>query len=251
LQKSLSESKYDAYASTLRNCTVMGSARDTVAYNCYIHDDKNKNRFNRCVYATSSIGNTQEPSEFENGCVQYSAFAVDGNVRPANAALAFDKGDFLNYTNGVAEAVAEELKFDYAKGQRVYNGAIDIGCGEYDCRGGFSALLDPRGRIQVVEASENIVSAADGSLLMNADSVLETEWSLRYGCWCSFSASVGGDGEMQVFVDGEEMEAIGGTCRFKTTSAGKHRVKIVFAGSGTAALSMFRRGGMGTVISVK
>ena len=85
---------------------------------------------------------------------------------------------------------------------------------------------------------------------MNADSVLETEWNLRYGCWCSFSAAVEGDGEVQVFVDGEETDAVGGTFRFKA-SAGKHSVRIVFAGSGTAALSMFKRGGMGTVISVK
>jgi hypothetical protein len=244
LHGSLSSSRYDAYQSTLRNCTVKGTARSSQVFNSCIGDDKGGCVFNRSVY--SSIDGS---SVAENQCVKSSVFSYDADIRPTNAALAFDKGDYANYTNNVPEAVVNELKYDYAKGQRVYNGAIDIGCGERDWREEYSKAVDPRGRIQVVAASES-VTLGQSTVVLNGKAEIATEWNLRYNEWCSFAVAVDGDGVVTVTVDGEVVEVVDGICRFRAAQ-GMHTVAISFTGDGSASLSRFIRGGMGTVISVR
>ena len=245
---SLSSGRYDVNSSTLRNCTVNGSVRSSSAYNCYVKEDKDLNVFNRCVYAKLSNGSQ---STFENECVQSSAFAVDCNVRPTNAALAFDKGDYLNYTNGVPEAVAEELGFDYAKGQRVYNGAIDIGCGEYDCRGDFASKIGEAGSVTVLSASPG-VTAGDGRLCFasgsRADIGISGEDNDSRAHVCSFTAATSGQAILHVYRDGESepawtVTASGGEMKIVFKGLSGDVLRFVLSGDGSATVGGFAKGG--------
>jgi hypothetical protein len=67
---------------------------------------------------------------------------LDDNFRPkaATSPLA-DFGDRALYDRYFPEKWAQFKDCDFAGGQRVYNGQIDVGCGEYDCRADFERLL--------------------------------------------------------------------------------------------------------------
>ena len=71
----------------------------------------------------------------------------DGTTfRPALGSVAIDAGDISYYvaaTNGWTAAWLAECGKDYYGGARVYNGKIDVGSGEYDCRQDFAAILGP------------------------------------------------------------------------------------------------------------
>ena len=71
----------------------------------------------------------------------------DGTTfRPVLGSVAIDAGDISYYaaaTNGWTAAWLAECGKDYYGGARVYNGKIDVGAGEYDCRQDFAAILGP------------------------------------------------------------------------------------------------------------
>jgi hypothetical protein len=50
---------------------------------------------------------------------------------------------------------------DFSDGQRVYNGQIDIGCGEYDFRSDFASLLGPRAVISEMGPNVTTNAASD------------------------------------------------------------------------------------------
>ena len=67
------------------------------------------------------------------------------NRRPkTSASVLVDAGSKEIYDNWFPAAWVQFKGQDFAYGPRIYNGQIDIGCGEYDFRGDFAALLGPR-----------------------------------------------------------------------------------------------------------
>ena len=99
--------------------------------------------------------------------------ALDENYRPVTGNIAIDAGstEYLVTPTVLATETAEKL--DFAKGRRIYNGAVDIGAGEFDWRGVFGAKLRPGdARAQVLAASENVTTnVLDGIVLNGGDSV--------------------------------------------------------------------------------
>ena len=75
-----------------------------------------------------------------------SSANVDVSTRrpKMSASVLVDAGSKEIYDNWFPSAWVQFKGQDFAYGQRIYNGQIDIGCGEYDFRPNFAALLGPR-----------------------------------------------------------------------------------------------------------
>jgi hypothetical protein len=98
---------------------------------------------------------------------------------------------------------------DVFGGQRVYNGAMDIGASEGDWRPVYAKDLAPR-RITVSEATENVVESADRTVEVASGEKLALEWkgSLSGGdVEYSFKARVGEGAALKVYLNGEELAA--------------------------------------------
>ena len=75
---------------------------------------------------------------------------------------------------GDATAYADIGERDYAGGQRIYNGKIDIGCYEYDWRPRYASLLGAL-TVSVTAASPETEATADGVLVRGG--TLELAWT--------------------------------------------------------------------------
>ena len=115
-------------------------------------------------------GATMTASESETNtrtCTSAEA-ALDAEGRPAWGSALIDAGDTAAY------AAAGGGSVDYAGGQRIYNGKIDIGCYEYDWRPRYTALLGAS-TVTVTAASPETEATADGVLVK--DGALELAWT--------------------------------------------------------------------------
>ena len=84
---------------------------------------------------------------------------LDGDYRPVSpASVLVDAGSKALYDEWFPSKWAKFKGRDRLGGQRIYNGEIDIGCGEYDFRGDFAALLGERAVIS--EMGPNVTTNA-------------------------------------------------------------------------------------------
>ena len=84
---------------------------------------------------------------------------IDADHRPKTAASVLVDAGVKDYYDTHFPTQFEQFKNrDVADGQRVYNGKIDIGCGEYDFRGDFARMLGSRGMIE--EMGPNVTTNA-------------------------------------------------------------------------------------------
>ena len=130
---------------------------------------------------------------------------------------------------------------DFKGGQRIYNGQIDIGCGEYDWRGVFGGKLNGKGRAEVTAASANVTTnTLDGVVLYGGDSV-EVGYMVASATAhaCTFKVAVSGEGSVTArFGDAVLVPDASGTYTF-SGATGVNRVTILFEGAGSAVVSSF------------
>ena len=234
----LSYSKYDVYQSTLYNCTTdaNGTIRSSKVYNSRIGGDSGLNEFYRCASRTQSSSST-DASTFSDGCYVSTSFNYDSKIRPnSSTAEDVDSGNPAYY-DSPSETVRKCLSTDYAGGQRIYNGTIDIGCGEYDWRECFSAQFGRGGKIEVVEAGPNVKSHTERSLTLGVGDELLLNWTLPANTETVRTFSV--DGAATVEVDGVAVSVEAGVCSF-TAAGGLHTVRIVQTGGNPVTVSDFR-----------
>ncbi|MBR2837279.1 MAG: hypothetical protein IKE55_00685 [Kiritimatiellae bacterium] len=86
---------------------------------------------------------------------------LDGCFRPVRRGLAMDAGDNAR--------VSAWLGHDLAGGQRIYNGAVDIGAFEFDWRGDYA--MDLGSRATVATADPQVVETQDGKVLVKDGAV--------------------------------------------------------------------------------
>ena len=124
----------DCYTgATWLNCTLVGNCwgAGTTFYNCYIGADGSAGSgvaatFTNCVSATAFKSHSPHA-----GCIENSPCSFGRNWRPRSRMSAvFDAGDYSLYASLFPEDLAEYAGFDYAGGERVLEGSIDVGAGE-------------------------------------------------------------------------------------------------------------------------
>lgn len=100
------------------------------------------------------------------GVTSLADAGLDADLRPVKGGLTMDKGDNAR--------VPAWIEHDFAGGQRVYNGNVDLGCYEYDWRGDYAADLGSCASVeaaapQVVETSGGKVLVKGGTLALAFD----------------------------------------------------------------------------------
>ena len=151
------------------------------------------------------------------GCIATNSanLAVDGDGRPViGSNVAIDKGDLSLFSR--------TLPTDLSGGQRLYNGAIDIGALEADWRGIYAA--DVGGRAMTVQsAPETVVESAAHTVCVHPGQSLSATWAGRPGRTTCFELPlrVTGAGTLAVTINGETRTytAADGDCIWGFSSA--------------------------------
>ena len=139
----------------LNSTIVKGSARswnNLNAYNSYIdaavHTGGKFTLYNCALMETRKTKFDGVEIAADDACIFNVAEAdnLGDDYRPKTAMSPLVDAGVNNYYDTYFPAQFAQFKNDrdFAGGQRVYNGKIDIGCGEYDFRGDFASLLGSR-----------------------------------------------------------------------------------------------------------
>ena len=232
---------YPFSVSNLMNCAVFCAPFDHPVYT-------------RCAFARYTAiadahlgeGSIVLDSNLPN-ILSVAKMAEDGTLQAGSALI--DAGSNLLYS-----AISGEI--DHAKGQRIYNGTIDIGAFEYDWRGEFAEELSHSRRFTVVEATSNVTKDA-GSIAFLDGNTVSIEWSWPNGSSrdVSFELSVSGEGVFSYSLGGGEPVAVdctgGKTAVVLKSVTSPMNLKMEFSGSGTALVSSFIRSDNGMKLVVR
>ena len=128
-----------------------------------------------CVFTATAEGAVTAYATYDTNTCRFAAATADNlddDRRPKTAASPLvDFGDKALYDAWFpAKWVRFKTNRDRTGGQRIYNGQIDVGCGEYDFRNDFAALLGPRAVIP--EMGPNVTTnAARNVVVPEGDSI--------------------------------------------------------------------------------
>ena len=174
------------------NSVIGGYIGTHVAYtNCIFTDvsklEGNGNTFGDCEISTPA---------------QYAFDADNRPVFGSNGGIDNEKARAY-YEEFVVPAFGKEAAYDFARGQRIYNGALDLGAGEYDCRPAFAKRIS--NKVCVANASEDVTDAEGGSLRIVDGQTVEVGWkdAARTPSECRFRFAVRG-GTLVVKLNGVE-----------------------------------------------
>lgn len=159
------------------NSTMLGySLRSNMSrlriLNTYLHNatavGDNNAYCTNCVFVKSF----DEVDDEHIGCDEASCrFSVpmddnlDENFRPKSAESPLvDFGDRALYDANFPKKWVQFKDVDFAGGQRIYNGKIDVGCGEYDWRGDFASLLGSK--VAVTEMGPDVTANGESGIVV-------------------------------------------------------------------------------------
>lgn len=207
------KSDYPIYLPGLMvNCTIVssnvrGNEGGNHIYNSIIQRVMDGCVLHDCAYVTLSA-NTQ----FEGSCTNVSDiadFCLDGEGRPS-AAFVRDAGvnDWLDLLP------ADVRGLDRGKGQRIYNGTVDLGAWEFDKRPDFAHDIGKR--FEVPYASTNVVETQAGVVRINGGQSLSIAWKDKESKPLAFSLPV-------VVRSGTLAVMVNGSCVANLTSDGVWR----------------------------
>jgi hypothetical protein len=211
-------------------------------YNSYVASDYGAVAYTNCILA-AGLRNT---CIADDKTVFNKKLTFDADSRPVSVDAAnVDTGDLMYYV--YPEAFAHEAGLDVSGGQRIYNGQIDIGPGEYDYRGIFAKKLCRRS-VEVEAASPAVVAADGAGLSLGSGDSLTLALFFRADGECSFK--VDGSERVTVTADGIVLSPVGGVYSFSGNAQDVRTVTIVSNGGSTVVWD-FRIPGPGLVVRVK
>ena len=235
-----------------------GSSPDSSVWNCLFLGGTTVNTMiiSNC-YCTGVAGSGTVVDNRSRFSISEASLAIDAETkRPEAGSLVIDNALAIHYaraTNGWNKTWLSFAKEDFAGGQRIYNGAIDVGAGEYDWRGDYAKLMrkDQKRDFAVVEAGEAVSTNALGLVSLADGCSVTAEWALPKDDDCWFSATITGGGSLTALLDGEPLApGLDGTYRFSALE-GSHTLVFSYSGEGEAALHDFARTGYGLMLMLK
>ena len=228
----------NTYQADTYQCTFGSGAwvRANSHYNdLYLYDGGkwiNGPSFHNCYFTYTP--NTYSTPVLDSECVVTNAAAlpVDARGCPAAGSLAIDAGR-TDYFEKIAAAYRDVDAFG---GQRVYNGAVDVGCGEYDWRGDFAKTLAKKG-VAVEVATANVTTNLEAGVDVPAGESLKLKLVLKTDGKVSFKVVAEDGAVAAVTVGGEPVTpGEGGKVEFEAL-AGETEVEIAVTGEGQATVS--------------
>ena len=256
--------------SLLRNCLFIGNHGERVAdycygfYNCTFHNNYGYKTASTGVYILTEAAEadvsvpfvncicTQTSNQNKFGDIRNSIFLegvtvqgtnscenlmrvasaddlLDANGMPLKGSLAVDNGNLEWYDAGAGDK-------DVRGGQRVYNGAIDVGAFEYDWRPDYTAQVTDSRRLSVTAATPEVVSAESGVYLPGGElTVTATDSRAAGGTQCELTARVTGTGTLAVRVGDR-------TLRELTAADGESALKFDTTGLSTDIVCAYTPG---------
>lgn len=228
------------------NCTFTGPAsplRNVSGghlYNCYINptgwDTADVSTYHNCRFARKA--------DYD----KVAAAKKDADtIVSTNIVDIVDKGSNSYYYAKFPASYLDEATVDRLGVQRIYGGAIDIGCDEYDLRGDLSRDL-AASRVTVASATSNVYETVDKKAALTDCDEMTVVWSApaagnnEY----SFVAEVSGAGTLSCWRDGaaEPFATVTSADGEKTvsfdSSASSQNLRFAYSGGGHGELSRFQ-----------
>ena len=238
------------------NCTFGPNGqgpRNGTVYNSILLNRSYSSSCNTKFYNCVMVSAPTDASSTLTDCTitDAAAMAFGEDYRPLAGSVAIDAGSWDNYaliTNSLKTAGVESL--DLLGGQRVYNGKIDVGCGEYNWCDDFTRTLATRG-LTVVDASDNVTTNLSAGLDIPAGQSLKLGMQLKSCNTVSFIVSTETPAAVSVLADGHAVAiGDGGKVAF-LADVGVHTVEIVCSGESCATVSGFVLPTPGIVVILK
>ena len=203
------------YKSPVYNCTILATAKGNIAAvnNEGTYSDTHQPIVNTILGTSSFVSSNLVNCAYSTSAHNRNTFGDAPNVNPA-------VGDLLIGSDGVPQAGSVAIDAgdmsqtpaslgdtDLAGGQRVYNGAMDIGCYEHDWRPKYAADLGKG--VTVASASPDVYEGAGGVVTLPGGS-LEAGWSNASGKKRGYSGAmrVTGTGTLTVTRNGEAFKTV-------------------------------------------
>ena len=210
-------------------------------YNSYVVSSYGSVAFTNCIVAEAS-----RDTYITKETLFDKKMLFDANLRPLSSdALGVDAGDLQHYV--YTQTFAHEAGLDISGGQRVYNGRIDIGPGEYDWREIYAKKLRRRG-IDVAAVSPSVVAAGDAGLSLGSGDSVTLALIFGVDGVCSFKVEC--SGSVEVKADGVVLSPADGVYSFAGKAEDDHTVTVV-CNDGNALVGDFCIPGPGLVIRIK
>ena len=240
-------SVHNARDSRLFNCHVTGAAYGCKVYSSYVQTERGGNDYHYSVFSQPSSGLLSGSTKDDATTRAWPSGYDEGTRRPTAGNYCIDKGSLAVYADVSPAIVQDFLMTDYAGGQRVYNGQIDIGCGEYDPRGDFAAALSASDLFAVEQVSGG-ATLASSTVTISAGETMTTAWnipaSLTKVCTFTLLASASGTAVLSVYLDDAEeplftVTAADGEKTLSYEKVGANSLRFVVTGEGAAAVRAF------------
>jgi hypothetical protein len=205
-----------------------------------------KASFTRCLFLDN--GSNVDDGDMGDGSFRrpLEDFGLDGVGRPLAGSPVINAGDFSLDD----DADVGERAFDCAGGQRVYDGAVDLGAYEYDFRPDYAKALARKSEVSV--ATSGVKLTDDGEIRLADGETLVAGWedgaNISYSMEFSFSVS---SGNLQILRNGEVVGdfTADGTWTYKSAEP-RDQLSFVYSGTGYALLN-HARSLKGFVLSVR
>ena len=229
------------------NCAFTGGntwgTEPKPVYNSYISSDDGNKAYTNCVLGVAKSKLKSTSTADDATCRFEVAASFDGNRRPLAGSPLIDTADKALYDRVFASILPKATvamfrePLDVGLGQRIYNGKLDIGAGEYDWRGDFAKELRMRG-VEVEAASANVTTNAVKGVDLADGETLKFKGSLKVSGTVSFKVAVTGGGTVTAKL-GEAVLVpdVSGVYSFQAEAGETDIVTVSFAGSGTATVS--------------
>lgn len=178
------------------------------------------------------------------------ASQLDADYRPISGSCLIDnERAYVYYTNRFPAAWRDFMWTDYAGGQRVYNGRLDLGAGEYDWRGAFAKTLAKRG-VAVEVASAGVTTNEVAGMDLADGETLTVKCTLKTDGEVSFKVVPDGEGTVKVMLGETRLTPVENTYTFDG-AVGETVVTITYVGDGKATVSGFALPGPGLILLLR
>lgn len=185
--------------------------------------------------STNGVGYTQV--DYRDITVEPD-FVLDEDYAPAFGSAAID--GVTNATYLAFYLPKYEDGKDVWGGQRVYNGARDLGAVEKDWRPRYATVLGGGTRHQVTAASTNVVEVETGVQLTDGQALTSAFNALQAGArQCEWTIARTGAGTLTVSVNGGEPQIVASETFSPQVVKGANTFAFAYTGDGSAVLQRF------------
>lgn len=228
--------------------TIAGNGSVTL-YNCVYTGTSGGSNTGTQTLINCAVGGLHSKAVQGEGTFVTNGLAsqLDADYRPiAGSCLIDNERAYVYYTNRFPAAWRDFMWTDYAVGQRIYNGRLDLGAGEHDWRGDFAKTLAKRG-VAVEVASAGVTTNEVAGVDLADGETLTVKCTLKVAGRVTFKVEPDGEGAAKVMLGETELTPVADTYAFDG-AVGENVVTITYAGDGKATVSEFTLPGPGLML---